>query len=130
MTRISYKISGSFGAISELIQGDSTVTVSVTGASGTLKIGDTSAAIKGGKAMLSLSHLPDGIYSPKLYTKSGEIQLESIRKLGEKVTRCGTDRNLTMNMLCRIEQLESTCDGLCTRLTELDKRVRGNGIFG
>ena len=131
MTTIIYKIHGNFG-VNTLFKRDSTeLTVKLLGIrEGALKIGDISAEVKVGSATLSLSSLPDGVYTPILYTDSGEIRLEAIRKLGEKLSRYPTDRNLTVNLLERIERLEDSVATLECLVAELDKRVRGNGIFG
>ena len=130
MTTIIYKISGGFGAITDFKRADTVADIFVGKESGTVKIGDVSAEVTDGRVTVALSSLPDGIYSPILFTKSGQIRLESIRKLGEKLTRGGTDRNLTMNMLRRIEELESGFTELASKVADLDKKVLGNGIFG
>ena len=131
MTTVIYRIKGNFGVSTTFKRGDSELCVKLgAGRRGTLKIGEVSAEVKGGCATLCLSPLPDGIYTPVFSTDSGEVRLEAIRKLGEKLTRHPTDRNLTVNMLDRIERLEECVSSLECLVAELDKRVRGNGIFG
>ena len=130
MTTIIYKIKGGFGINTAFRKDGTDVTVKVgERLCGTLKIGEMRAEVVDGAARMNLSSLPDGVYTPVFSLDSREIRLEAIRKMGEKLTRYTSDRNLTVNMLERIDRLEANVASLECLVAELDKRVRGNGIF-
>ena len=132
MTVITYKCISGFGECRAIIgEGAEVVRIIVEGIDGgIISVGTLSARLRRGAARINLSALPDGEYSPILYTNDGKIQLERIRKEGKKLTRPPVDTDLVARLLYRVEALESEVAELKGRTDKNELAISGHSIFG
>ncbi len=130
MTTILYKIVGGFGECRDFSGDDGALLrVKIDGSDGGIvTVGGISKRVTKGEARLNLSSLSDGDYSPSYVTEGGLIQLERIRKCGNKLTRPPIDAALVARLLLRTEALENECEGLKRRLCVCESAI-GGGLF-
>ena len=132
MTSIIYKIIADFGECRDFIgDGSSYIRIKVDGADyGHIVIGNIGVPLKCGIARISLSSLPDGEYSPYLFTEGRRIQLERIRKSGDKLSRPSLDAELLARLLIRLEALEGEVKSLNKRTEKTEAMVNPRPLFG
>ncbi len=131
MTSIIYKIVAGFGECRK-IRGTcaDTARIEVEGASdGFISIGELSCRLKDGVGRMPLGLLPDGEYSPLLFTENGVTKLEKIRKSERGISRCELDAELISRMLLRLESCEERIILLEKKLSGIEAAIRGSALL-
>lgn len=131
MTNIIYKIVSDFGECRK-IRGTcaDTARIEVEGTSdGFISIGELSCRLKDGVGRLPLGLLPDGEYSPLLFTEGGITHLEKIKKSERGISRSEPDTELISRMLLRLESCEKRILLLEERLSGIEAAITGSRLL-
>lgn len=131
MTSIIYKIIANFGECVDFIgDGSGNLRVEVVGlGEGTMVIGSVAARLSAGIAHLDLSSLPDGEYTPILFSGSKKTSLEKIKLFGGRITRVTLDPEVIERLLHRVRELEEAQCILASRLEVCEMAIHPKALF-
>ena len=131
MTSIIYRIVADFGECADFIgDGSTNVRIQVCGiGTGTLVIGSVAARLSSGIAHLDISSLPDGEYTPILFSGSKRTNLEKIKLRNGHISRLTLDPELIERLLNRVRELEDEQCSINARLEVCEMAIHPKTLF-
>lgn len=108
MAKIKYRIIGDVGERRSFIGSDDLVCRLNfdDGTDGYITVGSVVAPVKDAAAQVDMRRLPDGEYTPHLYTDGGRIRLEGFIKRGERLIPSPLSEYTLRGLLVRVDELE------------------------
>lgn len=112
MAKIKYRIIGDLGERRSFVNGEDLICqfLFTEETEGYLTVGPTVAPVKGGVCRVDMRRLPDGEYSPVLYSEGGSVRLEGIIKRGCALIPSPLSEYTLRGLLVRVDNLEVALD--------------------